>query len=270
MSLRDQIRQARREVWDEWARDAEGSRDGTPPASILAFELRHAVSGRLRVAFPRLGPHRGTVQGVVRHLSSAPGVRRVSSNPRCSSVTVEYDPDQMEQDALLDRLRRLTLQDLAVPREEEEERPAPKRRSPGPQPGSGQGRSRLLWTIGGTLFVGLSMLGVVLPGLPTAPFVLLAAYCYLRGSRRLYVWLLEHPVLGRFVEETETGVRISRKAKKVTAYLLWVSIAISCTFFLHAWSLRAVMVLIGLTVSYFLLRRPPAEASLPGAGEAGD
>jgi len=225
--------------------------------------VRHAVTGRLRVALPAGGRNRQTVACVARRLSGEPGVTRVSANGLCASITLEYDPDRVGQDALLGVLERLTMSDLAAFREPQAVL-GPRKIGPAGDgsdkaPRQGTGRHRLLWTIGGTFFVGMSMMGVIMPGLPTAPFVLLAAYCYLRGSRKLYHWLLNHRLFGKFVEETETGVRISRKAKKVTAYLLWVSIAISCTFFIQAWPLRGVMILTGAVVSWFLLRGNPQE-----------
>ena len=48
----------------------------------------------------------------------------------------------------------------------------------------------------GTLMVGLGIVGIYVPGLPTTPFLLLAALCYLRSSERLSRWLLNHPRFG--------------------------------------------------------------------------
>lgn len=146
-----------------------------------------------------------------------------------------------------------------------EDRPAPRNEGP---PGESRarrrgarrelpeigGRARILWIILGTFFVVLSVLGALLPGLPGAPFVLLAAFCYLRGSRRLYVWLLEHRLLGKLVEETSTGVGISRKARLATVLFLWVSVATSCIFFLESLPLRLLLIGLGAGVTVFLLR----------------
>lgn len=70
-------------------------------------------------------------------------------------------------------------------------------------------RSRLvrgLWLALGLLCVALGALGVVLPGLPTTPFLVLAAACFLRSSRRLYERVLAHPTFGPTVRAwRETG-----------------------------------------------------------------
>ncbi|MGH9600903.1 MAG: YbaN family protein [Terriglobales bacterium] len=55
---------------------------------------------------------------------------------------------------------------------------------------------RALLLVLGTLMVGLGIVGIYIPGLPTTPFLLLAALCYLRSSERLSRWLLNHPRFG--------------------------------------------------------------------------
>jgi len=55
---------------------------------------------------------------------------------------------------------------------------------------------RVLLVIVGTLMVGVGIVGIYVPGLPTTPFLLLAAFCYLRSSERLSRWLLNHPRFG--------------------------------------------------------------------------
>ena len=55
---------------------------------------------------------------------------------------------------------------------------------------------RVIWLIAGSISLGLGLLGVFLPLLPTVPFVLLAAFCFARSSERLHDWMLEHPKFG--------------------------------------------------------------------------
>ncbi len=61
--------------------------------------------------------------------------------------------------------------------------------------------------------VGLGTLGIVVPGLPTTPFLLLASWCYYRGSTRLQKWLLESRVLGAYIREYEEKKGMTVRAK---------------------------------------------------------
>ncbi len=72
---------------------------------------------------------------------------------------------------------------------------------------------RLFWIIcGGTAFT-LALIGIVLPIMPTVPFLLLAAFCFARSSRRLHQWLLEHPTLGPPIRDWQQRGAISRRVK---------------------------------------------------------
>ena len=64
-------------------------------------------------------------------------------------------------------------------------------RTPASRPPSG-----MLWTLLAYVCIALALLGLVVPGLPTTPFVLVAAWAASRGSARLHAWLHEHPRLG--------------------------------------------------------------------------
>lgn len=75
---------------------------------------------------------------------------------------------------------------------------------------------RLIWATLGILSVLLGMLGVVLPLLPTVPFMLLAAFCFARSSERLHSWLLTHPRFGPAVLEWQERGAINRRVKKVS------------------------------------------------------
>ncbi|MBV1931158.1 MAG: DUF454 family protein, partial [Porticoccaceae bacterium] len=57
-----------------------------------------------------------------------------------------------------------------------------------------QGIVRVLLLTAGSVSVVLGVVGIVLPLLPTTPFLLLAAACYVRSSNKFYTWLVSHPV----------------------------------------------------------------------------
>lgn len=72
----------------------------------------------------------------------------------------------------------------------------------------------LLWLCGGVALL-LGALGVVLPGLPTTPFVLLAAACFVRASPRAHAWLLRSRLFGPLLREWETHRSVPRRVKRV-------------------------------------------------------
>ena len=90
-----------------------------------------------------------------------------------------------------------------------------------------RGTRRLLFIALGTLFVGLGALGVVVPGLPTTVFLLLASYFFARSSPTLHRRLVEHPRLGPYLEMAR-GREMSLRAKLVSLAAMWGGILLSC------------------------------------------
>ena len=75
------------------------------------------------------------------------------------------------------------------------------------------GRLRWLWWLLAYGSLGLGLVGIVVPGLPTVPFVLLAAYAAARGSSRLHRWLLAHRQFGPVIRDWQAQGAVSRRAK---------------------------------------------------------
>jgi hypothetical protein len=113
------------------------------------------------------------------------------------------------------------------------------------------------WVALGAVFVLLGIVGAILPVLPTTPFLLLAAACFMRGSERCYRWLVEHPVLGGPVRAFREGRGIRRKAKAQAIGLLWASMAVSAYAVAHP-GIGAAMLVVGAGVTLYLLRLPTA------------
>jgi uncharacterized protein len=82
----------------------------------------------------------------------------------------------------------------------------------------------------GTLSTGLGIIGVFVPILPTTPFLLLAAACYMRSSERFYQWLENHRIFGAYVRNYIEGRGMPVKIKIFTILLLWLAIGLSITF----------------------------------------
>jgi uncharacterized membrane protein YbaN (DUF454 family) len=78
----------------------------------------------------------------------------------------------------------------------------------------------------GVVSVGLGTVGIVVPVLPTTPFLLLAAACFVRASPRMHDWLLTHPRLGPYVSFVDGGGMPAR-AKRNALVVLWITIGAS-------------------------------------------
>lgn len=97
----------------------------------------------------------------------------------------------------------------------------------------------VLWAVG-TLSLVLGLIGVVLPGLPTTPFILLSAACYAKASPRLHRWLTNHRLLGPMVRDWEQHRSLTRRTKTVAQLSMALMVGLS------AWGLRERPVLVGV------------------------
>jgi uncharacterized protein len=118
---------------------------------------------------------------------------------------------------------------------------------------------RGIWIALGTAFLVLGVIGVVLPILPTTPFLLLAAACYARGSSRLYGWLLGNRTFGPLIRDWRAHRTIPRRARRNAIALLVVVLGLSVILFVETPVLRVVLVLIGIGVVVFLARIPASD-----------
>jgi uncharacterized membrane protein YbaN (DUF454 family) len=115
---------------------------------------------------------------------------------------------------------------------------------------------RLLLIIAGTIFVGLGIIGMFLPLLPTTPFLLLAAACYGRSSQRLYGWLLYNKWFGKYIRNYLQRKGIPLKLKIWSISLLWLAIGTSAIFAVELLVVRVVLVVIAVCVTVHLLYVP--------------
>lgn len=106
----------------------------------------------------------------------------------------------------------------------------------------------------GWLSVALGVIGIFVPVLPTTPFLLLAAACFVRSSRRFYLWLVNHPRLGPWIRDYLEGNGIPLKGKVYAIGLMWLSIGLSCYLVPLFWA-RAFMLTSAVLVSLYILRQ---------------
>lgn len=111
-----------------------------------------------------------------------------------------------------------------------------------------------LWVVVGSICVGLGILGILLPVLPTTPFLLLAAYCYSRGSERFYQWLLYRSRFGSYIRNYREGRGIPLKQKLITISLLWLTIGFTIVMLAPSWWLKALLIVVASGVTIHLSR----------------
>ncbi len=114
---------------------------------------------------------------------------------------------------------------------------------------------RALWVGLGTLCLGLGLVGLLLPVMPTTVFVLLAAYCYARSSPRLYDRLLRHPRFGPTIRRWQAQRAMPRWAKRVALTALLGGTAVGMLTVPSSWA-RAALALAAALLIAVLLRIP--------------
>ncbi len=113
----------------------------------------------------------------------------------------------------------------------------------------------LLWLAGSVSLV-LGLIGVLLPGLPTTPFVLLAAACYAKASPRLHAALLQHRLTGPLLRDWEKHRSLTRRTKTVAVVSMLVMVSFSIWSFQHRPIAQAVLVVLGVIGAWVVLRIP--------------
>lgn len=108
-------------------------------------------------------------------------------------------------------------------------------------------------TILGLLALGLGILGIFLPVLPTTPLLLLAAALFLRSNRGLYDWLLNHPRLGPYIRNFLEHKAIPLKIKVLSVSLVWITLLNCAIFVADHWAFRLFFIVLAAAISVHIL-----------------
>lgn len=114
----------------------------------------------------------------------------------------------------------------------------------------------------GSLSLALAILGVFLPLLPTTPFLLLSAACFVRSSDRLYQWLINHKQLGPYIRNYRGGNGIPLKAKVIGVTTLWASMLFTIFFVVPLIAVKILLALIGAYFTWFILKQRTLEKTI--------
>ncbi|WP_261815550.1 YbaN family protein [Vibrio gallicus] len=114
---------------------------------------------------------------------------------------------------------------------------------------------KALWVTAGCISLGLGILGIVLPLLPTTPFILLASACFMRGSERLHQRLLAHKVMGPIISDWQTSRSIDKRVKNKAYIFIVASFGISIALAPIAW-VKALLGIIFVILMVWFVRVP--------------
>jgi hypothetical protein len=122
---------------------------------------------------------------------------------------------------------------------------------------------RGIWFVVGTICLALGAIGIILPILPTTPFLLAAAACYYKSSPRMHKWLLNNKWFGEYIRNYKEGKGIPRKTKATALIVLWTTIGVSTIFFLDrllpaflVLPMQLIMISVAIIVTTYMLRLP--------------
>ena len=126
---------------------------------------------------------------------------------------------------------------------------------------------RLLLFISGFILIGVGVLGMFLPLLPTTVFLLLAAWCFARSSERFYRWVHYNRLFGKYIRDYQTGRGMTKGSKIVTISVLWIGILISAYWGTDSLYIRLLLIAIAAGVTWHLVVMKSANPSPPSQME---
>ena len=112
---------------------------------------------------------------------------------------------------------------------------------------------KILLTVLGLISLGLGILGIFLPVLPTTPLLLLAAALFLRSNMKLYDWLLNHPKLGSYIRNFMEHKAIPLKVKIISVSLVWITLLNCAIFVADHWAFRFFFIILAVAITFHIL-----------------
>lgn len=116
---------------------------------------------------------------------------------------------------------------------------------------------KIMYIFLGTLSLIIGLVGIILPGLPTTPFLLLTAGLYMRSSDTLYQKVMSNRYIGKYISDYQSSKSISVKVKLYIIAMMWTMIFISSYFFIpFEWAKIIVIIsgIIGTIVVGFVVK----------------
>lgn len=120
-------------------------------------------------------------------------------------------------------------------------------------PDNSKRRTRIILIVLGVVTLCIGIVGIVLPILPTTPFLLLASFLFCKSSKKLYNWLEHNRVLGEYIRNYREYRAVKRITKIISVALLWVTLGISI-YLVDILYVRVFLCIVGIGVTIHLIR----------------
>ena len=105
----------------------------------------------------------------------------------------------------------------------------------------------------GFLSLGLGVIGIIVPGLPTTPLVLLAAYFFSKSSPRFHQWLLNNKLFGKYIKDYQQNPSISLRVKIISQFMMWSMIFYSVFFLINLLLVKFMVILLGMVGFWYVV-----------------
>lgn len=115
---------------------------------------------------------------------------------------------------------------------------------------------RVFFIVAGSVFLGLGVIGILIPVLPTTPFLLLSAACYYKGSERLHRWMLNNRWFGSYIRNYREGRGIPLRTKAFIIALLWITITYSAVCVVSILVAQIALFIAAVAVTIHVLMLP--------------
>lgn len=112
---------------------------------------------------------------------------------------------------------------------------------------------KVLYIILGSLCLVLGSVGIFLPILPTTPFLLLSSYFYVRSSEKLYNWLINHKIFGRYIYNYVTYKAVPKKAKITAILMIIITVPVAVVLIDNIYT-YIIIPIIALIVCIYILK----------------
>jgi uncharacterized membrane protein YbaN (DUF454 family) len=241
--------------------------DDAAPARGLS--VVHSSFGRLRVHLPHWsGTQPEDIIAAVRRL---PGVTHAEARSITGNVLILFEPRQTSAATLIETLPALRLDPLSSPPAQVSPLPVVNQ-DPAAQPAEAgdymTGWGRVLYKALGWSSVGMAVVGAITPGIPTAPFVVLAGYFFIRSSPEAHEWLRQSRWFGTILRDWEEHRGVRRSLRNAALGLIGASMVITSLFGLPTALLATILSLqvAGLAVVLSLRVVDPASPPPVAAG----